>query len=158
MLGLEGWRFTWWEPIEALRREPGARLMLAVAVIYSVTAALGKLAIQHSSPAFFGIFYPTTFCGFLLLAYPFSRAREGRVMLARWGWGAVLGITVAGSIMCHVYGMYLAPAAYLIGVKRLSILFSVLLGGLLLRERPIIPRLVAAALMVTGVILIVWQG
>ena len=31
--------------------------MIAVAVIYSVTATLGKMAIEHSSPLFFGITY-----------------------------------------------------------------------------------------------------
>ncbi len=65
---------------------------------------------------------------------------------------------MAGEILCHVFGMSLAPAAYLIGVKRMSILFSVILGGLLLRERPFLPRLVAAVLMVTGVALIAFRG
>ena len=54
--------------------------------------------------------------------------------------------------------MALAPAAYLIGVKRLSILFSVILGGVFLQERPILPRLAAAALMVSGVALMAFRG
>lgn len=158
VLGLGGVPFTLKEPFRVLAREPGARLMLAVAAIYSITAALGKLAILHSGPAFFGVFYPTVFSGILLAGYPLSRAREGRTLMARCGWGFLLGAVVAGSIMCHVYALNIAPAAYLIGVKRLSILFSVLLGGLLLRERPLLPRLLAAVFMVAGVALIAWQG
>ncbi len=149
---------AWWEPLAALAREPGARLMLAVAALYSFTSALGKLAILHSEPAFFGVFYPTVVGGSLLAAYPLSRAREARILASRLALGLLLGVAVAGEILCHVYGMTLAPAAYLIGVKRMSILFSVILGGLVLQERPFLPRLVAAALMVTGVALITLRG
>lgn len=154
LLGLGGRPFTWWAPLAALGREPGTRLMLLVAAIYSVTAALGKLAILHSSPVFFGVFYPAVFSGLLLAGYPLTRVREGRVLKTRLFWGMVLGVAMTASIMCHVFGMALAPAAYLIGVKRLSILFSVLLGGMVLRERPLLPRLLAAGLMVAGVALV----
>ena len=158
VLGLGDFRFAWWEPFAALAWEPGARLMLIVAAIFSVTSALGKLAILHSEPAFFGVFYPMAFGGLLLTGYPFTRVREVRTLVSRYATGILLGMVMAGGIMCHVFGMSLAPAAYLIGVKRLSILFSVLLGGLLLRERPILPRMLAAALMVAGVALITFRG
>jgi uncharacterized membrane protein len=54
--------------------------------------------------------------------------------------------------------MELAPAAYLVAVKRLSLLFSVLLGGLWLQERPILPRLLGAGLMCAGVVVIALRG
>jgi uncharacterized membrane protein len=41
----------------AIMRERGSLYMIVVALIYSITATLGKLAIQHSSPLFFGIIY-----------------------------------------------------------------------------------------------------
>lgn len=44
------------EPLRAIRRERGSVLMLIVAFIYSITSNLGKVAIQHSSPAFFALF------------------------------------------------------------------------------------------------------
>ena len=155
-LGSEG--SPWWKPLAALAREPGARLMLGVAALYSVTSALGKLAILHSEPAFFGVVYPTAVGGSLLALYPFSRKREAQILTVRWAAGLLVGAAVAGEIICHVFGMSLAPAAYLIGVKRLSILFSVILGGLLLQERPLLPRLLAAVLMVTGVALMAFWG
>src|SRR3990172_12354495 len=45
-------------PFKAIRRERGALFMIIVALIYSVTATLGKVAVQHSGPIFFGVFYP----------------------------------------------------------------------------------------------------
>jgi len=158
LLGLGGFRFAWWEPLAALARERGARLMLIVAAIFSITSALGKLAILHSQPAFFGVLYPTMVGGCMLAVYPFTRVREARTLASRFVPGLLVGGAVAAEILCHVFGMSLAPAAYLIGVKRLNILFSVILGGLLLQERPLLPRLVAAALMVTGVALIAFRG
>ncbi len=89
--------------------------------------------------------------------YPFNRSKEVGVLGTRWVAGLLVGVAGAGEIICHVYGMSLAPAAYLIGVKRLSIFFSVILGGLLLRERPLLPRLLAAALMVMGVALLAFR-
>lgn len=151
-------RPAWWEPLAALIRDQGARLMLAVAAIYSFTSALGKLAILHSEPAFFGVFYPMAVGASLAAAYPFSRIRQARALKSRLVVGIFLGVAVAVQIICQVFGMALAPAAYIIGVKRLSILCSVILGGLVLRERPIVPRLAAAVLMVTGVALIALRG
>jgi len=157
-LGLGSESALWWQPLAALAREPGARLMLVVAAIYAVTSALGKLAILHSEPAFFGVMYPTVVGGSFLALYPFNRERQAATLKTRWAAGLLVGAAVAGEIICHVFGMSLAPAAYLIGVKRLSILFSVILGGLLLRERPLLPRLAAAALMVAGVALLAFRG
>ena len=39
------------EPLKALAREPGARKILAVAMIYAVTSALGKRGVMLVGPA-----------------------------------------------------------------------------------------------------------
>lgn len=145
-------------PLRALAREPGARFMLGVALIYSFTAALGKLAILHSDPAFFGALYPLLFSGVMLAGYPLSHPKPARSLAARYRWGLLLGLCLAAATLTQVYGLKLAPAAYLIAVKRTSVLFSVILGGFWLKERPILPRLAGAALMVCGVMLIAFMG
>jgi len=156
-LGLgHGWRGVW-APFQALARQLGARLMLTVAALYSVTAALFKLAIVHSDPLFFGVAYPLTFTGLLLTGYPLSRARPWPP-LARSGWWLAAGFCFALSTLSLAGGVKLAPITYLVAVKRLSLLISVALGGMWLRERPILPRLVAATLMCAGVALITMKG
>src|SRR4030042_2434857 len=45
------------EPLRAITKEKGSVLMIVVALIYSLTSSLGKMAIKHSSPLFFGITY-----------------------------------------------------------------------------------------------------
>jgi uncharacterized membrane protein len=65
---------------------------------------------------------------------------------------------VALSILTVARGLALAPAAYMISVKRLSLLFSVVLGGMWLKERPFLPRLIGVTLMCGGVIIIALKG
>ncbi len=142
-------------PLKALAREPGARLMLTVAAIYSLTAALYKAAILHSGAVFFGAMYPLAVTGLLVSAYPWSRVQLRPSLSSRSGWWVVLGGCSVLSYLCLAGGMELAPAAYLVAVKRLSLLISVVLGGLWLKERPLIPRVLAASL---GVGLIALRG
>lgn len=136
---------------------PGTRWMLLAAGLYAVTSALGKLAVLHSGPTFFGLFYPTVFGGFMLAGYPWS-SRPGRQLSQRPLWGLLMGGCLAVSILSHYHGISQAPAAYLIAVKRTSLLFSVLYGGFWLQEGDFSNRLTGAGFMVLGVILITLWG
>jgi drug/metabolite transporter (DMT)-like permease len=147
-----------WAPFKALVRERGPGLMLGVALIYSFTAALFKKAVLHSDPAFFGVFYPVLLSGVMLGGYPLMRRPGGVGLRSIWGWGLLLGFFMALSILTVARGLTLAPAAYMISVKRLSLLFSVLLGGMWLKERPFLPRLLGVTLMCGGVIIIALRG
>lgn len=156
-LGLGPGRRGFLDPFKALAREKGTRLMLLVAAIYSVSAALFKLAVMHSDPVFFGIAYPMTFTGVMLAGYPLSRERA-MPPLSRSGWWLAAGFFFALSTICLAGGVKLAPMAYMVSVKRLALLLSVIIGGAWLRERPFLPRLLAASLMCAGVALITLKG
>ncbi len=158
ILSLGSGRPGFWAPIRALARERGPRLMLGVAVIYSLTAALFKKAVLHSDPAFFAVFYPMLLSGVMLTGYPVVRSPGWPPLRSIRGWGLLLGFFMTLGILSLAHGLTLAPAAYLIAVKRLSLLFSVFLGGMWLKERPFLPRLVGAGLMTGGVILIAFKG
>ncbi|MCK9376452.1 MAG: DMT family transporter [Syntrophobacterales bacterium] len=145
-------------PFKALAKERGARLMLLVAALYSCTAALYKAAIQHSGPAFFGVTYPLLFTGLMVTGYPWNRVALRPTLKGRLGWWLILGSFFALSNVTLASGIALAPAAYLVAVKRLSLLMSVILGGVWLQERPFLPRIIGAALMCAGVGLIAWRG
>jgi drug/metabolite transporter (DMT)-like permease len=147
----------WLAPWTALWRLPGSRWMLMAAGLYAITSALGKLAVLYSAPTFFGIFYPTIFSGVMLAGYPWS-SRPGGQMTKRPLWGLLVGSCMAASILCHFHGISLAPAAYLIALKRTSLLFSVLYGGLWLGEGQLRSRLTGAGCMVAGVLLITIWG
>jgi drug/metabolite transporter (DMT)-like permease len=158
-LGLDGnGKVGFLSPLKALAAERGARYMLIVAALYSCTAALYKSAILHSAPAFFGVMYPLAFTGLMVTAYPWNRVQLRPTLRAHGGRWLVLGFCFALSCLSLAGGMELAPAAYMVAVKRLSLLLSVLMGGLWLQERPFLPRIIGAGLMCAGVGLIALRG
>lgn len=156
------------EPFRCIGREEGSRLMLVVAAVYAVTSVLGKRAILHSEPVFFACFYfvllgvvvPAVSMP-LLLRGPNVRvvsaadighpaARQQFTWLAWCG----VGFTQAVMVLSHMWAINLVAAAYMIAVKRTSLLFSVILGRLVFGEGEIVQRLAGAVLMVLGVGLI----
>lgn len=150
-LNLRGIREGVWGPIRALAREPGTRLMVGVALIYSVSANLGKMAVLHSSPQFFGLYY-TLLLSLVLLpgARPWTRMpRQGRPLLF-----LLAGLSYGAMILFHMLAIERVEVAYMISVKRTSVLFSVLSGILFFGERGAVERLLGSALMVLGVALI----
>lgn len=157
-LGLGGEQAGFWAPLKSLARETGPRLMLVVAALYSLCAAMAKLTILHSEPVFFGVTYSLTLTGVMMAGYPWNRTAVGDAVKKRYGWGIILGLFAALTTFSFALGVTMAPVTYLIAVKRLSLLFSVLAGGLWLKERPFLPRILGAALMCAGVALITSGG
>lgn len=146
------------EPFRAVFREPGSALMLLVSFLYSLTSTLGKLAVLHSSPWFFGVSYYLVF-GLLMLSFlPLVRGARTGVLLEKPGAGLVVGACMAVMVLSHMLAISLTEAAYMIAVKRTSLLFGVLYGAWLFKEKSIAERLSGAVIMVMGVFLIGWYG
>jgi uncharacterized membrane protein len=70
----------------------------------------------------------------------------------------ILGIIVAVSIFSHMLAISMTNVAYMISLKRTSLLFGVIYGAVLFKEEKIAERLTGAAIMITGVFLIGWFG
>lgn len=158
MLNLEHARLdrprTWFEPLAAIVRERGSRHMLAVAVIYGVTSVLGKGAMQYMPTAGFGAFYFAIVGAATLLVFalwqPASLRTLFRPRAAHWLVAGLMGVM----IVTHFLALALVETAYMISVKRVSILFGILLGALFFAERHLARNLAAGAMMVGGVALI----
>jgi drug/metabolite transporter (DMT)-like permease len=155
---------SWAAPLAAIVREPGSRMMLAVAVIYAFTATMGKAVLTYLPPQYFGPFY------FVLLglvmplvwALPWRRRadRTGR----RLSLGALLRrpravVAVAAlngvMIIAHFLAIARVEVAYMVAVKRTSLLFGILYGALVFGETGLSTHLAAGVLMVAGVAVIV---
>ncbi len=146
----------WLAPFWAIIRERGSVLMLLVAFLYAVTSVLGKLAILHSNPVFFASFYFVVHGIFATLVLSvFFHVFPWQVVRARPKGVFWVGLSQTFMVITHMWAISLAPAAYMIAIKRLSVLFGVLLGCLFFKERDLSSRLFGASLMVAGVFLIV---
>ncbi len=152
-LNLETWRGGW-RPLSLILRERGARLMLGVAVLYSLTSVMSKAALQHAPQTFFVPVY------FLLLGLASAvifiahRPRTLGVLGRRPFWHLAVGALMAATILAHFTAIQQVEVAYMIAVKRTSLLFGIVYGALLFKERGLGRHLAAGALMVAGVFLI----
>lgn len=146
------------EPFRAIFREPGSVLMLLVSFIYSITSTLGKLAVLHSNPYFFGVSYYVVLTLLMLSFLPLAKNARAANLLKNPRAGLMVGAFMAMMVISHMLAISLVEAAYMIAVKRTSLLFGVLYGAWLFRETKITERLAGAAIMVAGVLLIGWYG
>jgi drug/metabolite transporter (DMT)-like permease len=136
-------------PIKAIFKEPGSVLMIVVALIYSITSTLGKVAVQHSNPVFFGFFYP------LVLTIPLTIVvvLKGKLteVVSRPSAFVPIGLCTAVMIITHFIAISLTDVAYMISIKRTSLIFSVLYGKFLFKEEKIKERLLGSVVMMAGV-------
>ena len=127
----------------------GSLLMLAVAFLYAFTSSLGKKAVMASSPLYFSGVY---FAALAAVLTPFQWRRMNWQRDLRRPVGPYVGMGLCTAVMClmQFHAVLLTDVAYVITIKRLSLLFGVIFGGLIFRETGIGARLAAASLMVAG--------
>jgi len=145
------------EPFRMIFREKGSLAMIAVAFLYGFTSSLGKIAVIHSSPLFFAgtYFLAVTIC-FSVLRMRYERSWvPGSLSGRQWLFIVLAGITFGCMIGAHMYAIRMTEAAYMIAVKRTSILFTVLFGAVFLREQRPLQRFAGSVLMVAGFCVIV---
>ncbi|TXT21382.1 MAG: hypothetical protein FD132_671 [bacterium] len=148
---------TWLTPFSAIWRQSGSRQMLMVAALYSVTAVLGKgaLSLVPGHALAFGALYFVLLGGLTLLLFglrePAAVGRALRGGARAWGVAGLMALMV----LTHFLALAQAATAYMIAVKRTSILFGILLGAWLFREAGLARHLAAGGVTVAGVALIV---
>jgi drug/metabolite transporter (DMT)-like permease len=171
-------------PFRAVLRDPGARAMLVVAALYSVSATYDKVGTQASSPLLWAASVNAVVAavlGAVLAAAVRARRRAapGSTAPARRpadlahgtdGAGATVsgrrvvrvmflaGLLAAAIAAAQMTAILLTLAAYVIAVKRTSTLFGVVLGHLVFGERHVRARLLGAAVMLAGFILLTAVG
>lgn len=145
------------EPFFAIAKERGSLLMIGVAFIYSITSTLGKIAIENSSPIFFGVTYFLSVFLFLtpLVIY---KGKDEIKMIFRNGAlrSSILpGFFQAIMIISHMLSLGLTKVAYMISVKRLSLLIGIIYGRVIFKESNFKERMFGSLLMLIGFLLIV---
>ncbi|KYK25269.1 hypothetical protein AYK26_02195 [Euryarchaeota archaeon SM23-78] len=142
-------------PFKQIFRDKGVLFVLLVAFIYSITTNFDKMLMLNSDPVFsLAVF--SLFVGLSLLIVSFARKLDvPKVYKKNIHKFFLIGLTLALSTLAInlAYTMQIVP--YVISLKRLSLLFSVVYGGLLFKEKNILPRSIGAAVMIGGVVLII---
>ncbi|MFZ3073291.1 MAG: DMT family transporter [Thermodesulfobacteriota bacterium] len=139
-------------PLKAIGKEKGSLLMIIVAIIYAITSTLGKIAVNHSSPVFFGFMYPLILT--LILTVIIGRKGKLREGFSRPTTFIPIGFFTSVMMVSHFMAISMIDVAYMISVKRLSLIMSVFYGWALFKEERIRERLLGSIIMLVGVILI----
>lgn len=142
------------EPFYALLSESGPRMMLIVAFLWSISSNFDKIGVVNSSP----IFWTIAVDGFIaVLLFPvmivFSRNWGGQVN-RNLKTLVPIGIFSALGLAFQMTAISMTLVAYVIAIKRMSALLSVVMGALFFGEKDVRDRLAGAVIMIAGVILI----
>jgi uncharacterized membrane protein len=143
------------DPFRQLVREPGIIAMLGVAFLFALAGNFDKMVLQNSDPVF-GSSFVLLIIGIFFLTVAILRPERGdglcRKTLPLF---AATGIALALSVIAINLALSLQIVPYVISIKRLSILITVMYGGLLLREQNFRMRTLGAIVMVGGAVLVI---
>jgi drug/metabolite transporter (DMT)-like permease len=158
VLNIDIGSFNFRDPFIAIIREKGSWLMLIVAFIFSFAAVVGKKGILHSSPLFFTISFFVAFNLTVIIGLLLVRKIDLKTYAVNPGKGLVAGTLLFLHAISHGFAISLTKAAYMISIKRFSILFGVIFGAIFFKERNIRVRLAGATLMLSGAAMIILRG
>jgi drug/metabolite transporter (DMT)-like permease len=171
------------EPLRAIIREPGSRYMVMVAALLTVTNLLAKwFLVSDGGAVTFAdkmqlaltlsvgkcVMLAVFFLALVIINHGVRKAgSKSPAAIARsvaaipWTgvlrqsplWLILAGFLEALVLVLMLVAMQFAVAAVVVAIKRSAVIWSVLLGWLMFKERNIGDRLVASAVMASGVIL-----
>jgi drug/metabolite transporter (DMT)-like permease len=128
-------------------------LMILSSLIYSFTSVLGRYLALHIDPIFFGSTYMLS--NSIIFSVIFLLLRKEKVKLIKPDkLSLLIGITMGIAVITHFVAISKIEAAYMISIKRTSILFSVVLSKFFLQDKEFGKRFEGALLMLLGVIIV----
>lgn len=142
------------EPFKKLVVDPGPRLMLLVAFIWSFTANIDKIGVQNSSPIFWSVAM-TCFLAVALFPVMLKFSDHSREDIRKQAKPLIaLGVFNALTFVTQMIAINFIFVAYVISIKRGSAILSVFWGYFFFDEKGLRERLVGVIIMVAGVFLI----
>lgn len=141
-------------PFKAMLEHRGPRLMLYAAFLLSITSSIDKIGVLNSSPLFWAVSVHSFTS--ITLAPVIIREINHHLKLTKPDIRLLLavGFFSALAIVTQYIAITTLLVPYVIAIKRTSTIMSVLFGYLIFKEKGIKGRLLGAAIMVVGVILI----
>lgn len=148
------------QPLRNFQNDAATRYALLTLLAVAAYSIVDKQAVTHFHPVAFAFIYPW-FSIALLSAYITSAKKKGALRREwRLNRRSILACGVLG-----IFGYFLILVAfslerisYVVGLRQISVVFSVLLGVILLKERHGRQRMMSAVMIFVGVFLIARAG
>ena len=143
-----------WKPFKSLVTEKGPRYMMAVAFIWSVSSNFDKIGIKASSPLFWAITV-NVFIAIAMIPIVIVKVKSNISQIFHKAKLLMpIGIFGALTLIFQMHAIELANVAYVISIKRVSVVLAVIAGFLIFKEKGFKSRLLGVVLMLMGVALI----
>lgn len=144
----------WMEPIKAIWSERGCFYMLLVGFINSITNPIDKKLVQMTDSFTQGCSFGIGMVVFFSVL-AFARGADTRkVIRSVPGWAMLAGALEAVALLFQLTSHNYIDVVITISIKRAGIILTVLLGWLIFKERDIGDKLIAASVMLVGVLII----
>lgn len=143
------------EPLYHLAGNASVRMMVLVAASQAFGSILDKLGVTNANAYMYALInyvMLSVVLGFMVLVL--APRRSWKVMGGHMGGFTVLGGVVASYTLLYLVALSLGNTAYTIGIRSSSLLFSIVWGVVLLREKDAAAKLAAGVMLVLGLILI----
>lgn len=141
-------------PIRALVNQPGARGMLFMSFLWSITGSIDRIAVRSIPINFWAASQVAAISAMMfpivLLRGQLLKLFKPRIFVKLFLIGACNTI----SFIPYLTALTVAPAHFVVCVKRTSILFSIVLGKIIFKEGNLRERFAGAMIMLLGVIVI----
>ncbi|MFW5730693.1 MAG: EamA family transporter [Desulfonatronovibrionaceae bacterium] len=147
-------RQTVLSPLKALFRDQGARLMLVVALIWSLAANVDKTGVLSSSPFFWAVSVQSFIAAGLSIILWVKRPARTGLKAGELKLLFLTGLFTGAGLIFQMSAISTGLVPYVIAIKRTSIVMGVLAGGWLFMEKDLKIRLAASVVMLAGVIII----
>lgn len=145
-------------PFKKLMKDKGVLYFFIATFLWSITPIFQKKAILETHPQvpLFASFMGAFFVGLILAPFAFGEAIKYIRKLPKLAkWFGLLWVGGAFSQYAAFAAFALTNLAYATPVLRLSGVFTIVLGGTVLKEKNMKERLIGAGVMLAGVLLIV---
>jgi drug/metabolite transporter (DMT)-like permease len=162
VLNIEQIQTDYFKPIKYIFYNPDLRKSVLAAFLWSITMALSKVALlsitgnnDFQKTLFWGCILLLTISIFLIpLIFQEIKKVEHLPKLQNLLILVGLGLINACIMFSQMVALSLTVTAYAIAVKRLSNIFKVILGNIILKESHFTQRIVASLIMISGVVLL----
>jgi drug/metabolite transporter (DMT)-like permease len=157
LLNIEHVNYSWanlFAPFSAVLRTRGSVLMLVAALIYSFTAVLSKKAMLYTDPESFGALYFSLIGIVTLLIIVAIQPSVLKKVFEKPGAISLVSLLMAVMVVTHFIALSQVETAYMLSVKRTSMIFGMLLGAWMFRDMSFKQHLPAGLVMLLGVIMI----
>ncbi|HWB83874.1 MAG TPA: hypothetical protein VG675_07020 [Bryobacteraceae bacterium] len=145
---------SWLAPVKAIVQEKGSRLMLTVALVFSITNPIeGKLVLM--SDAYTEAFaYGLGLVIFFVILSKAKREDAGAAIRNNVTWIAAAGLLDGIALIMQLASYNYIPVVISVSIKRAGILLAVFSGWIFFRERGITDKVIAASVMLVGVLIL----